>query len=53
MMPENLPKQCEKCVLLYKCTELHCIKESPCLSRLEPKELDADFVQEMLERIGI
>lgn len=52
-MPENLPKQCEKCVLLYKCMELHCIKESPCLSRLEPKKLDEDFVNEMKERMKI
>ena len=53
MMAENLPKQCEKCVLLYRCEELHCIKETPCLSRQEPKKLDPDFVQEMRERAGI
>lgn len=52
-IPETLPKQCEKCVLLYMCMELHCTKETPCLSRQEPINLDPDFVQEMRERAGI
>lgn len=52
-MPETLPKQCEKCVLLYMCMELHCTKETPCLSRQDPINLDPDFVQEMRERAGI
>lgn len=52
-LPENLPKQCEKCIQLHLCLELNCIKEKCCLSRLEPVELDPDFVQEMRERIGI
>ena len=49
----NVPKQCENCVLLYQCMELDCMKEKPCLRRLEPKKLDPDFVQEMRERAGI
>ena len=49
-IPDKLPKQCEKCGQLHLCIELHCIKEKPCLSRLEPVELDPDFVAEMKER---
>ena len=52
-MPDNLPKQCRTCILLDECVKECCLKEKECTSRLERKELDPDFVQEMRERAGI
>jgi len=52
-MIEMVPKQCKNCILLDVCIENDCLKEKQCLSRLEPKKLDPDFVAEMRERAGI
>lgn len=52
-MQDKLPKQCQTCLLVGECIKEGCFKEKTCTSRLERKELDPDFVQEMRERAGI
>ena len=49
----NIPKQCERCVLLDICIENNCLKEKPCASQQEPSPIDEDLLAEMRERMGI
>jgi len=49
----TVPEQCEKCILLGVCMNNNCVKEKPCMTRLEPVPVDQDLMLEMRERIVI
>jgi hypothetical protein len=49
----KIPEQCEKCIKLDICKENNCMKEKPCLQKVETKPVDPDLIREMRERIGI
>jgi len=48
----TVPEQCKNCILLDLCIDNNCVKNKPCMTRLEPVPVDEDLLQEMKERIG-
>lgn len=48
----TVPEQCKNCILLDLCMDNNCLKNKPCMTRLEPVPVDEDLLQEMKERMG-
>ena len=53
MNDNTMPEQCVNCILLDICLENGCLKEKPCLQRLETKPVDEDLLAEMRERMKL